>query len=106
MRAPIGWANAENAWSRSQSPATLRGARPLHDIRGPRRPKEPPVNKQEIVDVVAKRLGVTRARAAEITDLFFSQGGIIASELKRGGRVAISGFGHFELRRRAARAVR
>ena len=25
---------------------------------------------------------------------------------KRGGKVAISGFGHFELRRRAARAVR
>jgi DNA-binding protein HU-beta len=64
------------------------------------------VNKQEIVNAVAKRLGVTRGRAAEITDLFFSQGGIIASELKRGGRVAISGFGQFELRRRAARAVR
>ena len=64
------------------------------------------MNKQEIVNAVAKRLGVTRARAAEITDLFFAQGGIIASELKRGGRIAISGFGHFELRRRAARAVK
>ena len=64
------------------------------------------MNKPEIVNAVAKRLGVTRARAAEITDLFFSQGGIIASELKRGGKVAISGFGHFELRRRAARAVK
>jgi DNA-binding protein HU-beta len=64
------------------------------------------VNKQEIVNAVAKRLGVTRARAAEITDLFFAQGGIIASELKRGGKIAISGFGHFELRRRAARAVK
>ena len=54
------------------------------------------MNKQEIVNAVAKRLGVTRARAAEITDLFFSQG----------GKIAISGFGHFELRRRAARAVK
>ena len=40
------------------------------------------MNKQEVVEAVAKRLGVTRARAGEITDLFFSQGGIIASELK------------------------
>ncbi len=64
------------------------------------------MNKQEIVNAVAKRLGVTRARAVEITDLFFSQGGIIASELKRGGKVAISGFGHFECRRRAGRAMK
>ncbi len=61
------------------------------------------MNKQAVVEAVAKRLGVTRARAGEITDLFFSQTGIIASELKRGGKVAISGFGNFELRRRAAR---
>ena len=64
------------------------------------------MNKQDLVEAVAKRLGVTRARAGEITDLFFSHGGIIASELKRGGKVAISGFGHFELRRRAAREGR
>lgn len=64
------------------------------------------MTKQEMVNTVAKRLGVTRARAVEITDLFFSQNGLIVSELKRGGRVAISGFGHFELRRRAARSVR
>jgi DNA-binding protein HU-beta len=64
------------------------------------------VNKQAVVEAVAKRLGVTRARAGEITDLFFSQAGIIASELKRDGKVAISGFGNFELRRRAARQGR
>jgi DNA-binding protein HU-beta len=64
------------------------------------------VNKQDVVEAVAKRLGLTRARAGEITDLFFSQGGIIASELKRGGKVAISGFGSFQLRRRAAREGR
>jgi DNA-binding protein HU-beta len=64
------------------------------------------VNKQAVVEAVAKRLGVTRARAGEITDLFLSQAGIIASELKRGGKVAISGFGNFELRRRAAREGR
>ena len=64
------------------------------------------MNKQEVVETVARRLGVTRARAGEIADLFFSPGGIIASELKRGGKVAISGFGNFELRRRAAREGR
>ena len=64
------------------------------------------MTKQDVVEAVAKRLGVTRARAGEITDLFFSQSGIIASELKRGGKVAISGFGNFELRRRAAREGR
>ena len=64
------------------------------------------MNKQELVGAVAKRLGVTRARAAEITDLFFAPDGVIASELKRGGKVAISGFGNFEIRRRAARQGR
>ena len=46
------------------------------------------MNKQEIVNAVAKRLGVTRARAAEITDLFFSQGGHhrLGAEAGREGR--------------------
>ena len=64
------------------------------------------MNKQDVVEAVAKRLRVIRARAGEITDLFFSHGGIIASELRRGGKVAISGFGSFEQRRRAAREGR
>jgi DNA-binding protein HU-beta len=64
------------------------------------------VNKQELVSAVAKQLGLTKAKAGEIAELFFSPGGIIASELKRGGRVAISGFGSFEIRKRAAREWR
>lgn len=64
------------------------------------------MNKQELVGAVAKRLEVTRARAAQITDLFFAPDGVIASELKRGGKVAISGFGNFEIRRRAGRQGR
>jgi DNA-binding protein HU-beta len=64
------------------------------------------VTKQELIGAVAKRLDVTRARAAEITDLFFAPDGVIASELKRGGKVAISGFGNFELRRRKGREAR
>jgi DNA-binding protein HU-beta len=73
------------------------------DIRRPSRLKETSVNKQELIGVVARRLDVTRARASEIADLFFAAEGVIASELKRGGKVVISGFGSFELRRRAAR---
>lgn len=64
------------------------------------------MNKQDLVDAVAKRLGLTKAKAAEITELFFAETGIIASELKRGGKVAISGFGNFETRTRAARVGR
>ncbi|HEY1333313.1 MAG TPA: HU family DNA-binding protein [Myxococcaceae bacterium] len=64
------------------------------------------MNKQDLVDAVAKRLGITKTKAAEITELFFAENGIIASELKRGGKIAISGFGNFEIRTRAARVGR
>jgi DNA-binding protein HU-beta len=84
----------------------LRAVAASGDIRRPSRLKEISVNKQELIGVVASRLDVTRARAAEITDLFFAAEGVIASELKRGGKVAISGFGSFELRRRAPREGR
>jgi DNA-binding protein HU-beta len=64
------------------------------------------VNKQELVVAVAKRLGVTKAKATEIAELFFGANGLIAGELKRGGRVAITGFGSFETRKREAREWR
>jgi DNA-binding protein HU-beta len=64
------------------------------------------VNKQELVDAVAKRLGLTKAKAHEVTELFFASNGLIATELKRGGRVGISGLGSFETRKRAAREWR
>ena len=64
------------------------------------------MNKQELVAAVAKRLGLTKAKANEITELFFAPAGVIATELKRGGKVAISGFGSFESRKRAAREWR
>jgi DNA-binding protein HU-beta len=64
------------------------------------------VTKQQMAEAVARRLGVSRSRAAEIVDCFFGQDGVIAGELKRGGPVQIAGFGRFELRRRAARSGR
>ena len=64
------------------------------------------MNKQHLVAAVAKRLGITRSRATEITELFFASDGLIATELRRGGKVGISGFGNFEVRKRAAREGR
>lgn len=64
------------------------------------------MNKQDLIGALAKRLDVTRARAAEITDHFFAADGVIATELRRGGKVAISGFGSFEIRKRAPREGR
>ena len=64
------------------------------------------MNKRDLVDAVAKQLRLTKAKASEIAELFFAPTGVIASELKRGGKVAISGFGSFEARKRAAREWR
>jgi DNA-binding protein HU-beta len=64
------------------------------------------VTRQDLVAAVSKQLGVTKARAIEIMELLFAPDGIIASELKRGGKVAISRFGSFETRKRAAREWR
>jgi len=64
------------------------------------------VNKQELVEAVAKARDTSKADAGEIVDLFFSTDGVIAKELKKGGSVAITGFGNFEVRKRAAREGR
>ena len=64
------------------------------------------MNKQGLVATVAKRLACSKAKAAELVDLFFSSGGLIAGELRKGNKVQISGFGNFEVRRRKARQGR
>ena len=64
------------------------------------------MNRQDMIRAVAKQMGSSKAAAAELVDLFFATDGLIASELRRGGRVQISGFGNFETRRRAARKGR
>jgi len=65
------------------------------------------VNKQQLIEAVAKRLELSKARAGKVVDLFFSSDGIIAAELlKKSGKVQISGFGNFETRRRRERQGR
>ena len=64
------------------------------------------MNRQDMIRAVAKKMGSSKAAATDLVDLIFATDGLIASELRRGGRVQISGFGNFETRRRAARKGR
>jgi DNA-binding protein HU-beta len=70
------------------------------------RKKEPCVNKQDLVEAVAKSLGKSKAEAAKIVEALFAPGGVICSELKKGRKVQITGFGNFETRKRKARTGR
>jgi DNA-binding protein HU-beta len=64
------------------------------------------VNKQEMVEALARRLDTTRANAAAIVDHIFGRTGLISQELRRGNKVQVTGFGNFETRRRAPRRGR
>lgn len=64
------------------------------------------MTKQQLVARLAERLAVPRGQAAKAVDALFSTSGIVATELRRGGKVQISGFGLFEARPRAARPGR
>ena len=64
------------------------------------------MNKQDLVEAVAKKLDTSKAQAGEVVDLFFAVDGIIANELKKGGSVQITGFGNFLTRKRGARSGR
>ncbi|MEO5365419.1 MAG: HU family DNA-binding protein [Magnetococcus sp. WYHC-3] len=61
------------------------------------------MNKTELLDVVAKESGLTKAQAAEAVDAFL---GAVTAELKAGGQVALVGFGTFMVSERAARTGR
>ena len=65
--------------------------------------KETPVNKAELTTALAMRTKMSKADAARTIEALFDDKGIIAGELKKGTKVQITGFGHFETRRRAAR---
>jgi len=65
------------------------------------------MNKSELIDAVAAQSGSTKAEVTRIMDAIFStDGGVIAKTLKKGGRVQITGFGTFDVRKRAARKGR
>jgi DNA-binding protein HU-beta len=64
------------------------------------------MNKKEMAAKLAKKSGLTHAKALEVITLIFDarpRHGIIAVELDAGRKVTIPGFGTFGTRRRAAR---
>jgi len=67
------------------------------------------VNKTELVDKLAKKTGFTLKDSKLLVDAIFStvpKEGIIASELNRGNKVQITGFGTFQIRKRKKREGR
>ena len=50
------------------------------------------MNKSDLVDALANQAGMTKADAARALEAMFGSGGIIASALKAGTRVQITGF--------------
>ena len=64
------------------------------------------MNKQELVEAVAKSMDSSKAQAGMVVEVFFGTDGVIAGVLKKGGEVNITGFGSFKVRKRAARTGR
>ncbi|HXV85751.1 MAG TPA: HU family DNA-binding protein [Gemmatimonadales bacterium] len=61
------------------------------------------MNKATLIGAVAERAGLSKAQAAGAVAALFGPNGVIATELRRGGKVLITGFGSFVARRRPAR---
>jgi DNA-binding protein HU-beta len=65
------------------------------------------MNKTELITKLAKKTGLTQAKAAEAVDaLFNAKKGIFAVELDAGRKVTVPGFGAFATRKRSARQGR
>lgn len=58
------------------------------------------MNKQEVIDALAVKLGGSRAEAEKALDAFV---GVVMDALRTGQEVNISGFGSFSVSNRAAR---
>jgi DNA-binding protein HU-beta len=57
------------------------------------------MNKQELVDAIAKTAGLTKAAAAEGLEAFIE---VVSKALKKGDEVRITNFGTFAVTKRAA----
>lgn len=64
------------------------------------------MNKAELIEALVDRGSLKKADATRVIDALFGTGGLIVTELKRGGRVQITGFGSFLARKRLARTGR
>ena len=61
------------------------------------------MNRQELVDAIAKETGLTKVDADKALNAFV---GTVSKELKKKGKVQLVGFGTFEVVKRAAREGR
>ncbi|HQP05063.1 MAG: HU family DNA-binding protein [Bacteroidales bacterium] len=61
------------------------------------------MNKAELIDAIAKKAGLTKADSKKALDAFLCA---TTDTLKKGGRVALVGFGTFGVAKRAARKGR
>jgi len=65
------------------------------------------MNKSELAVKLAKKVGLTQAKAAAVVDVIFNANkGIVAVELDAGRKVTIPGFGTFSTRKRGDREGR
>ena len=61
------------------------------------------MNKKELIDSIADKTGESRRTVNEVLDTTITQ---IQSQVKKGERVSLPGFGTFERRNRSARTAR
>lgn len=61
------------------------------------------LSKSDLVDAIAKETGETKAAVARVIDSFQD---VVTTTLKKGGSVALIGFGSFKVSKRAARTGR
>ena len=64
------------------------------------------MNKSELAQKLAERTNLSKTDASKAVEALFSTNGIIAEQLRGGGKVQITGFGSFETRSREARTGR
>ncbi|MCA9791771.1 MAG: HU family DNA-binding protein [Candidatus Eremiobacteraeota bacterium] len=65
------------------------------------------MTKTELVKELAERTDLSQTKASEVVDAIFdATGGIIASQLGKGDKVVVPGFGSFLSRHRKAREAR
>ena len=65
------------------------------------------MNKSDLIQTLANKAKLSKADAGRAVEALFGvSGGIIATALRKGDRVQITGFGTFETRKRKARTGR
>jgi DNA-binding protein HU-beta len=64
------------------------------------------VNRATLIATLAERARLSKAQATRAVEAIFAADGIIATALRRGERVQITGFGSFHARQRRARGGR